>query len=147
MPDAPQYRDRLSDAAAAEGETVLARFAPAREAYIRNHIAWAAIGGVLSVAVLWAIGRSHVIWAALLGVGGALILRGVFLYRDSMRAHWLLTPEALIGPGGERIELNSISDVRRLFGDVMVVTRSGRKLLIRYLPDPDAAVAAIKARL
>lgn len=142
MTDAPQYRDRLPQADAGDAP-VLARFEPTRAAYIRHHLGWAAVGGVGIVPILWALGRGYTIWSGILGVMLALIFRGFWLYGDAMRAGWLLTEADLIGPG-ERIARADIAAVRRFLGDVLVTTRSGRRIMIRYLVDPEAAATAIR---
>lgn len=142
MTDAPQYRDRLP-AADAGAAPVLARFTPSRAAYVRHHLGWAAGGGVGAVALLWVMGRGHTIWAGVLGVGLALIVRGFWLYRDAMRAGWLLTADDLLGPG-ERIPRSQIAEARPFLGDVIVTISGGRRVLIRYLDDPEAAAKAIR---
>ena len=125
------------------GDRVLAEFRPDRLAYVRNHMQWAAMGGVLAVVALVLMGRADTIWAAVMGVLLAMVLRGAWLYRDVMRTRWLLTEAALIGPG-QRIERAEIAVARPVFGGVAVVTRGGRKVLIQYLADPAAAAAAIR---
>lgn len=142
MSDAPTYRDRLP-APEAEGEEVLAEFRPDRMAYIRNHLQWAALGGVVAVVVLLLAGRGDIIWAAVAGVLLAMLLRGALLYRDVMRMRWLLTATELRGPG-ERIARADILRVKPVFGGLAVATGSGRKVLIQYLADPAAAAALIR---
>lgn len=143
---APAYRDRLPPPVLPEGEREIARFTPDRARYIRDHVALAAGGGVVVVLILLVIGRGHLLWAGVVGTLAAIAFRGLWFYRDAMRVTWLLTDRALIGPGQERVELPDIVAVRRLMGDVQVVTRGGRKILIRHLPDAAAAQAMIEGR-
>lgn len=142
----PAYRDRLPPPVLPEGERELARFVPDRARYVRDHVALAAGGGVAVVLILLLIGRGHLLWAGVLGTFAAIALRGVWFHSDAMRVSWLLTDRALIGPGQERIDRADITAVRRLMGDVQVVTRGGRKVLIRHLADPASAQAMIEAR-
>ncbi|QLQ19576.1 MAG: hypothetical protein HZT43_14475 [Exiguobacterium profundum] len=58
---------------------------------------------------------------------------------------WRLTDGALVGLGARRVALSQIVTVRKLMGHVQLVTKSGDKVLIRYLADAGAAVAAIEA--
>ena len=125
------------------GERVLAEFRPDRAAYVRNHLQWAALGGVLAVVALVLMGRADTIWAAVLGVLLAMVLRGAWLYRDIMATRWLLTDKALHGPG-RRIERADISLVKPVFGGLAVVAGGGRKVLIQYLADPAAAASTIR---
>lgn len=141
---APAYRDRQTAPVAPEGEQVLASFAPDRARYVRDHLTLAAIGGVVVVAVLLALGKSDQLWAGIVGVLAALTLRGAWLYPDVMAMRWLLTDRALIGPGQARFELSHITRLRALLGDVQVTTAGGRKTLIKHLADPQAVIARIR---
>lgn len=146
MPDsAPAYRDRLPAAALPDGETLIAEIAPDRGRYIRDHVTIAAIGGVIAVALLLILGKSEVIWAGIAGVMGAMALRGIWFYSDVMRARWILSNAALIGPGSARYELSDITTLRPLLGDVQVVTGGGRKALIKHQADSRATIAQISA--
>lgn len=142
----PAYRDRLPPPVLPDGEREIARFAPDRARYLRDHVALAAGGGVVMVLILWAIGRGHLLWTGVLGTFAAIAFRGIWFYPDTMRTVWLLTDRALIGPGQDRVERTDIAAVRRLMGDVQIVTRGGRKILIRHLADSEAARAMIEGK-
>ncbi|MDO5633030.1 MAG: hypothetical protein Q4G22_14530 [Paracoccus sp. (in: a-proteobacteria)] len=142
----PAYRDRLPPPVLPEGEREIARFTPDRTRYFRDHVALAAGGAVVVVLILWAIGRGHLLWTGVFGTFAAIAFRGMWFFPDAMRATWLLTNRALIGPGQDRVERGDIATVRRLMGDVQVVTRGGRKILIRHLEDSAAAVALIEGK-
>ena len=143
MSDAPAYRDRLP-APEAAGEPVLATFAADPGAYWRAHLALAAVAGCIVALLLWAIGRGGTVWAGIAGTFAAIALRGVLFRREALAVRWLLTPTALIGPGGERIDRGAIRSLRHLMGDVQVVAGDGRTRLIRHLADPRGAIAAIR---
>ncbi|MDO5706768.1 MAG: hypothetical protein Q4G49_17080 [Paracoccus sp. (in: a-proteobacteria)] len=140
----PAYRDRLPPPVLPEDEREVARFIPDRARYIRDHFALAAGGGVAVVLILLVIGRGHLLWTGVAGTFAAIAFRGMWFYPDTMRVVWLLTDRALIGPGQDRVDRADIAAVRRLMGDVQVVTRGGRKILIRHLADSQAAQAMIE---
>ncbi|MDO5648476.1 hypothetical protein [Paracoccus sp. (in: a-proteobacteria)] len=141
---APEYRDRLAAPSLPDGERQIALFAPDRARYIRDHLAMAGWGGVAVVVVMWLIGRADHLWAGILGVLAALTLRGLWFYADAMRARWLLTDRAVIAPGNDRFELADITTVRNLMGDVQIVTRGGRKHLIKHQADAANTAAMIR---
>ncbi|MCB1400268.1 MAG: hypothetical protein KDJ82_10575, partial [Rhodobacteraceae bacterium] len=58
---------------------------------------------------------------------------------------WQLTDRRLIGPQGRQVMLLEIETVRRLFGDVQIITRGGAKHLIKHLADGEAVVTRITA--
>jgi hypothetical protein len=124
------------------GERVLATFtAHARRFYADT----AALAGVAALGVgivLALIGNPHVLIGGL-GAAAAVVVRAVFMASESLAARWTLTPRRLIGPGGRVVPLAQIAAVRRLMGDVQIVTRGGDKHLIRHQRDAAATVAAI----
>ncbi|GAA0295869.1 hypothetical protein [Rhodovulum strictum] len=127
-----------------DGETVQAQFRADRGTYIKAHLLLAAIAGAGATLILVMIGNPFPwvgIVAALLGIG----VRGAFLMSEELAATWTLTDRALMGPGGRRILFENIDKARKLGAAVQVVTRSGDKHLIKFLADPDAVVARIKA--
>lgn len=79
--------------------------------------------------------------AAILAVG----VRGGYLYSEAMAQTWTLSPVRLSGPGGRDVPLARITEVRRLLGDVQIVTDAGDKHLLRYLSDSEGAVSRIEA--
>lgn len=140
----PAYRDRLPNPVLPQGERQVAVFAADRGRYIGDHMALAAAGGVIVVLILWLIGRGDHLWAGVAGVLAAVVIRGLWFYGDAMRARWLLTDRALIAPGQDRFDRADITAIRRLMGDVQIVTRGGRKLLIKHQADPAATATTIR---
>lgn len=145
MDKAPAYRDRLPTPILPAGEAELSRFRPDRTRYIRDHLTMVAAGGLVVVPVLWILSRGDHIWAGIFGVMGAMLIRGLWFYRDVMAMQWLLTDRALIAPGQDRFELSDITVLRRLMGDVQIITRGGRKTLLKHMADPEAVIAQIRA--
>ncbi|MDO5621465.1 MAG: hypothetical protein Q4G24_08355 [Paracoccus sp. (in: a-proteobacteria)] len=143
--NAPAYRDRLPAPVAPEGEVARASFAPDRARYLRDYMTLAAIGGSAVVLVLLLLGKADQLWAGILGTSAALILRGGWMYADTMAMRWLLTDRSLIGPGQQVIALADIASVRAFMGDVHVTTKAGRKMLLKHLADPQAAASRIEA--
>jgi hypothetical protein len=124
------------------GERALAIFAPDARRFYADTAALAAVAAVGVAIVLSLIGNPHVLVGGL-GAAAAVIVRAVFMASESLAARWTLTPRRLIGPGGRVVPLAEIATVRRLMGDVQIVTRGGDKHLIRHQKDPAATVAAI----
>jgi hypothetical protein len=125
------------------GERVVATFAPDRRRFLHDTgmLAVAAAVGVGLVLVL--IGNPHVLIGGF-GAALAIVVRAAFLASESLAARWTLTPRRLIGPGGRVVPLAEIAAVRRLLGDVQIVTRGGDKHLIRHQRDATGAVAALR---
>lgn len=138
----------MSDAALsrpepAEGEAILAEFAPDRATYWRDQAWMAALGMAGGMAVLWAIGNPHV-WTGAVGGLAAVGLRSWYLLSEEMAVRWVLTEERLLGPNGRRVRLGEIERVRSLGSAVQVVTTSGDKHLLKYQADRDATLARLR---
>jgi len=118
-----------------DGETVLERFRPDRAAYARAHGWMAALAMGLGTAVLWALGNPHV-WTGAVGGLAAVALRGVYLASEEMAAHWDLTENRLLGPGGRSIPLSHIVHIRLLGSAVQIVTIDGDTHLVKFQKDP-----------
>lgn len=143
MSDSPQYRDRLAAPEIEAGERLIETFRPDRARYIRDHVNLAGAGIAGAMLILLILGKGDLLWTAFLGVTAAILLRGLWFYRDVMAQSWLLTDRALIAPGGARLALRQISGVRRLLGDVQV-TAGTRRTLIKHQANAALTVAAIE---
>lgn len=141
----PAYRDRLPNPVTPEGEREVMVLAAAPARYCRDYIIIGLWGLAVVSVVLIALGRASQLWAGVLGVIAALGFRGLWLYSDHMAVRWIVTDRAVIGPGGQRVELSDIVGMRRLMGDVQITTRGGRKFLIKHLADPVAVIDRIRA--
>lgn len=145
-PDAaPAYRDRLPNPVTPEGEREVMVLAADPARYRRDYVTIGIWGLVIVSAVLLVLGRASQLWAGVLGVVAALGFRGLWLYSDHMGVRWIVTDRAILGPGGQRVELADIAGMRRLMGDVQITTRGGRKILIKHLADPDSVINRIRA--
>ncbi|MEM1429910.1 MAG: hypothetical protein AAGG09_10670 [Pseudomonadota bacterium] len=138
-PDTPEPED--------DGARLVETFAPSREAYIRSHL-WlgaAAMGG--ATAVLYAIGNPDYWVGAIAGIG-AIAVRGFYLASEELGQRWELTETSIRGraAGGKLtrvVALNQVQTVRSLGSAVQVVTKSGDKMLMKYIGDPHAVRAQI----
>jgi len=119
-------------------------FRPDAGRYWLNHLATAVVLGAVAGVVLIAMGNPYP-WTGPVAALLALGVRAVYLRSEAMADVWRLTEGALVGPGARRVALADITLVRTLMGHVQVVTKQGDKILIRYLADAKAAVAAIEA--
>ncbi|WP_372840903.1 hypothetical protein [Phaeovulum sp.] len=128
------------------GETVLAVFAADRRRYWLDHAAMAGLGAVVVAVVLPFFGRADQIPVALLAVAAAVALRGAYLASEAFARRWQLTERRLIGPQGRQVMLLEIAALRRLMGDVQLVTKDGTKHLIKHQADSAATLAAIEAQ-
>lgn len=133
-----------SEAPLEPGETVQAVFAPDKARYWRDHINMGGIALVAVTVLLFAFGRGHTIWAGVLGVFLALGFRALFLKSEVFARRWQLTDRRLIGPQGRQVFLLEIKEMRKLWGDVQIVTNGGDKHLIKHLADAQGAVDAIE---
>lgn len=126
------------------GEKVLRDIRSDRATYWRDHGIMALVGMVGAGIVLTLIGSPYVAIGSL-GAVLALAVRGAYLYAEQMKFQWVVTNMRLIGPGGRAIMLLEVEAVRRLFGDIQVVTKSGDKYLIKHVKNPAQAIADILA--
>jgi hypothetical protein len=124
------------------GETVVAELRSDRGRYWRDHAILALVGMAGAGAVLWLIGSEHAAIGAL-GAVLALAVRGAYLAREQLSMRWLVTDRRLILPSGGAVMLLEIETLRKLLGDLQIVTRAGDKHLVKHLADADAARATI----
>lgn len=120
------------------------RLVPDRAAYIRTQAWIAALAMAAAMAVLWALGNPHVWTGAVAGLAG-IGARGWYLASEELAAVWEIDGATLCGPGGRRVPLDRIAQVRTLGSMVQIVTTRGDKHLIKYRADPQATKAAIEA--
>lgn len=128
----------------AKGEKLLREIASDRGRYWRDHGVLALAGMVLVGGVLWAIGNPHVAIGSL-GAVLAVGVRGAYLYSEQMKARWWLTSQRVVLPGGRSVGLLEVETVRRLLGDVQIVTRGGDKHLMKHIADAAGLVEDIAA--
>jgi len=126
------------------GETPLRDIRPDRAIYWRYHAVMAVAAALAGLVVLLLVRPEH--WwvgpvAAVLAIG----VRGTYLASDTLRQVWVLTPTRLIGTGARVVPLSQVASVRRLLGDVQVITANGDKHLMKHIADGPAVVAAILA--
>jgi hypothetical protein len=126
------------------GEKVLLDIRSDKGTYWRDHGVMAVLGMLGAGVVLWVIGSPHVAIGSL-GAVLALIVRGLWLYSEQMQFHWVLTDRRMIGPGGRTIFLLELDNVRRLFSDIQLITKTGDKFLMKHNAQADALVAQINA--
>ena len=124
------------------GEPVLAEWRGDPAVYRKNNTILAAVFAVLAGAALVAIGNPYP-WTGPLAAVLAVGLRAVYLRSEALGEGWRLTPARLLGPGGRIVPLSSLAEVRPFFGDVLLITRTGDKHLMKYLADG----AAVRARI
>ena len=125
-----------------EGERLIAEIRSDRGRYWRDHAVMALLGMAAAGVFLWFIGSDHVAIGSL-GAVLALAVRGLYLASEQLRMRWRLTDRRLLLPDGRAVALLEVETVRKLLGDVQLITRSGDKHLIKHLADADALVALI----
>jgi hypothetical protein len=126
------------------GEKLLREIRSDKGRYWRDHGVLGVIGMVGAGVVLFAIGSPYAGIGAL-GAVLALGVRGAWLYAEQMKFRWRLTNIRLIGPGGRSVYLLELQTVRRLMGDIQIITRAGDKYLIKHIADAETVVAEIEA--
>lgn len=126
------------------GETVAQVFEADPKRYWYDTAVLAGIGIVLVSAVLLYMGKPEQIAVAAVAIGVGLALRALYFRSEAFARRWQLTDRRLVGPQGRQVMLLEIATVRRLFGDVQLVTKSGDKHLIKHLADGAAVQAAIE---
>ncbi len=126
----------------APGETLIARFQGNRSTYIKEHVMLAALGSVLMVGALMAMGNPHA-WTGVVGAVAAIALRGAYLLREQTGFVWTLTNRRLIGPTGSAILLENITAVNTIFTATQVITIAGDKHMLKYQKDAKDTKARI----
>ena len=137
---APKSGDTIFDLEA--GEKVLLEIRADRATYWRDHGVMAVLGMIGAGLVLRLIDSPHVAIGSL-GAVLALIVRGLWLYSEQMKFLWVLTNIRLIGPGGRSLYLLELDNIRRLFGDIQVITKTGDKFLVKHVAGSESVVAQI----
>jgi len=125
-----------------KGEKVLAELRSDRGRYWRDHAVLAVLGMAGAGAVLWLLRSDHVAIGSL-GAVLALGVRGLYLASEQLKSVWVLTDRRLVLPGGRSVMLLEIETVRKLMGDMQIITRAGDKHLIKHIADPAAMVALL----
>ena len=137
--------DRSDTAPALEpGEKLVTELSSDRGRYWRDHAVLALVGMAGAGAVLWLIGSDHAAIGAL-GAVLALAVRGAYLAGEQLKMRWLVTDRRVILPSGGTVMLLEIETIRKLIGDLQIVTRAGDKHLIKHLADVEAAKTTIEA--
>lgn len=126
-----------------KGEKVLTRLRSDRGRYWRDHAVLAVLGMAGAGTVLWLLGSEHVAIGSL-GAVLALGVRGLYLASEQLKSVWVLTDRRLVLPGGRSVMLLEIETVRKLMGDMQIITRAGDKHLIKHIADPEAMLALIE---
>ena len=132
----------MSDAISSDNNTVILEIAASRAAYNREHVVLFFIGAALMYGVLMAVGNPFP-WTGIVGAAFAIFIRWIYVASEAMDVVWTLTKTHLIGPAERSIPLASIKTARRLFSAVQVITVTGDKYMLKYLPDPDATINTI----
>ncbi len=128
----------------AQGEKMLREIRPDRGRYWRDNAILALVGMAGVGVVLVLIGSPHAAIGAL-GAPLAIGARAAYLASESLAARWWLTSQRVLLPGARSVGLLEIETVRKLLGDVQIVTRSGDKHLLRHIAEPETLVADITA--
>ncbi|WP_114965752.1 hypothetical protein [Alkalilacustris brevis] len=128
-----------------KGEKLRREIRSDKRIFWRDHLWMALIGMALVALVLWLMDNAFILIGTF-GAGAAVAVRALYLASEALASRWWLTDRRVILPDGKRaVMLLEIETVRRLFGDVQIVTRAGDKYLIKHLADGDALVAEITA--
>ena len=128
-----------------EGEVVQAEFLADRRRYWYDHAVLGGIGAVLVTVVLIWMGKTDQIGIAIAAIALGMLARAAYFRSEAFARRWRLTQKRLIGPQGRAVMLLEIKAVRRLMGDVQIVTKMGDKHLIKHLADAEAVVQTIEA--
>lgn len=125
------------------GERILAELRSDRGRYWRDHAILALVGMAGAGVVLWLLGSAHVAIGSL-GAVLALGVRGLYLSSEQFKSVWVLTDRRMVLPGGRSVMLLEIETIRKLMGDLQIITRAGDKHLIKHLADAATTVALIE---
>ncbi|WP_333829935.1 hypothetical protein [Pararhodobacter sp.] len=137
-----QLRNAATGLTLEKGEKVLTELRPDRGRYWRDHAILALLGMAGAGIVLWLLGSDHVAIGSL-GAVLALGVRGLYLASEQLKSVWVLTDRRLVLPGGRSVMLLEVETVRKLMGDMQIITRTGDKHLLKHIADPDAMLALI----
>ncbi|WBL33417.1 hypothetical protein O5O51_01515 [Sinirhodobacter sp. HNIBRBA609] len=127
-----------------EGEKITAIFLADNRRYWVDHILLGIFGIVLVSAILLYMGKTDQIAIAAAAIAVGMAARAAWFRSEAFARRWQLTDRRLIGPQGRQVMLLEIQTVRRLMGDVQIVTNSGAKHLIRHLADSEPVLEAIE---
>ncbi len=127
-----------------EGITERARYQADTLTFWRSQAWMAVFFSVLAAGTLIGLSNPHW-WTGIVGAMAAIGVRAFYLGSDERKMVWLLTDDMLFGPMGRKIALSNIQKTNVVWTAVQVVTISGDKHMIRYLPDPDAVKAELDA--
>lgn len=125
----------MSDILLNDGESILARFTGDRGTYVKEHIMIAAIGSVLAVAVLMAMGDPNA-WVGVVGAIAAVAVRGFYVASEQVGMTWTLTDRRLVSPAGVTIPRSEIANARVIISAAQVITKSGDKYMLKYQSNP-----------
>lgn len=110
--------------------------------YWRGNLCLAVAFGVAGALVLYWVGNPYP-WVAPIAAVMAFGLRGLYLRSEALEQTWRLEGDGLKGPDGKAIPLSDISSVRTMWCDVQVMTRSGEKVLMKYVANPVGVIGKI----
>lgn len=127
------------------GEKVQAVFEADHKRYWYDTAVLAGLGIVLVGAVLAWTGKPGQIAVAALAIAAGMALRALYFRSEAFARRWQLTDRRLIGPQGRQVMLLELAAVRRLFGDVQLLTKAGDKHLIKHLANSAEVMAQIEA--
>lgn len=127
-----------------KGEKLLREIASDRGRYWRDNAVLALLGMLGLGVVLMLIGSPYPAIGAL-GAPLAIGVRATYLASEQLGHRWYLTDRRVLMPGGRSVGLMELATVRRLMGDVQLITQAGDKHLLRHIAEPAALVAAIEA--
>lgn len=128
-----------------KGEKILREIRADKARYWRDHAMLALVAMVLVGVVLWLIGNEYAALAPVAAIA-AIGVRGLYMASEVLGSRWWLTNRRLVLPDGRRsVMLLEIETVRRLMGDIQIITRAGDKHLLKHIGDPESVVGEIVA--
>ena len=127
---------------------------PARAVFVRRALINAALTLVIAAAILLLI-TTYLDTTPLVALFLALIAAFAGLFEDIMRwrrvraERWQIDMPHLVHDGADGIAMIPLGDIAqtriRRGGTTLVELRSGQRIAIRYLADPDSLIAALNA--
>ena len=121
-------------------------WAPDQGVYWLRHLKMAGFFGVAAGLVLLLLGNPHA-WVGPVAAVLAIGLRAVFLRSEAMSNIWKLAEGHLVSPTGVSLALSTLQEARVVFGDVVLITKTGDKYPIKYLTEPQAVATEIRAKI